>query len=762
MPMEQKTVRILLVSPGGTTVWLMCQTLADEGFTVDAAQTEAEALARLDHEAYDLLIVEPEKPLVDRIALLEAAPARAVPVIIVTTYDRVRSAIEVLKQHPGDYLTKDPDGKYIDLMPYLVEKTLERHNLLLEHNQTENDLKRIADEKLAILNSMSEMVLYLDENRNVLWANNSITASIGTSQKELSGYSCYEILMKRTDACPECPLAHVRQTQLPQTAEVAGDNGTIWSVVMYPEMDESGSIKGVVEVKQDITERRKWELKLKAASDEWRSTFDSIVDTIAINDVHFRLIKVNKAFADLFGLEPKQIVGKTCHGLFYGYPDPCPDCPQMAAYGTDAPPRIEYFERRLGDDLEITAAPIVSDDNEIVGLVTVGKDISQQAQWQETLLRASNEWRTTFDSIVDPISIIDNNLRIIKSNRAFADMAGREPKQLIGKRCYEVLHSQETPCPHCPQPISQETGATAFTEYLDEARNRFIQVSSSPITGDDEAIIGFVNIKTDITGQKKEQDNLKKYSGHLKKMVGQLSKELQDTQGKILEKSHEKARRQLAGRLGLEMKRSLAALSHALRSVKGSVTQPAGLKAIGSHVARLDRVVANLLAYSHERAPKREEIVVSELIARVLENNLPPDSINLTLNIPFDIPYVHVDPKQMELAVANLIANAVESIPGGGDLTIKAQPKGAGVSVSIADSGPGIAPKVMERVFEPLFTTRQSAVGIGLSVAKDLIEANGGSLTLRNDTAGVIAEVILPTAARSASTVGVDDLFNEK
>jgi PAS domain S-box-containing protein len=762
--MEQDTIRILVVSPDGTAVWLISQTLVDDGFAVETSPTQAEALARLKDEAYDLIIVEPEGIPADRIPILDSAvQGRApVPVIIVTTYDRVRVAIDLLREYPGDYLTKDPEGKYIELMPYVVDKTLERHRLLLERSQNENDLKRIADEKLAILNSMSEMVLYLDEEKNVLWANNSITASIGTSQRELSGHRCYEILMKRARPCESCPLPRVRETRLPQMAEISGDNGTIWSIAMYPEMDEEGTIKGVVEVKQDITERRRWEQKLKEASDEWRSTFDSIIDIIAINDIHFRFIKVNKAFADLFGLQPKEIVGKTCHELLYGYPDPCPDCPQMAAYGADSPARLEYFERRFGDDIEVTASPIVSGDNQVIGLVTIGKDISQQARWQETLLRASTEWRTTFDSIVDPISIIDNDFRIIKSNRAFADMAGKEPKQLIGKICYEVLHSRDNPCEHCPQPVSKETGTTALTEYFDEGRTRFLQVSSSPIVGDGGAIVGFVNVKNDITGQMKERDDLKKYSGHLKKMVGQLSKELQDTQGRILEKSHEKARKQIAGKLALEIKRPLSTVTAALRSIKGPHAESPHIKDAQRVVARLEQVTANLLAYSHERAPKREEIVVSELIARVLEKNLPPDSINLTLNIPFDIPYVFVDPKQIEHALVNLIANAVESMPQGGDLTVKAQRKGAGVSVSISDSGHGIPAKTMERVFEPLFTTRQSAVGLGLSVAKDLIEASGGSLALESDNQnGVTAVVFLPTSERAGNADGVEELFTK-
>jgi PAS domain S-box-containing protein len=760
--MGQNTIRILIVSPDSTAAWLIGQTLADEGFVVDTAATEDEGIVRLRDESYDLLVIETNNSSADRIPLLDSTSSGrpAPPVIILTDHERVRSAIELLREYPGDYLTKDPEGKYIEIIPYVAEKTLERQRLQIEKNKTENELKRIADEKLAILNSMSEMVLYLDETKNVLWANNSITASIGVSQKELSGRRCYEILMRRQQPCDGCPLAAVIEMRLPQMAEITTEDATIWSIAMYPDMDDNGDIKGIVEVKQDITERRRWEQRLRQASDEWRTTFDSIVDIIAINDSHFRLIKVNKAFADLFSLEPREIIGMTCHELLYDNADPCPDCPQMKAYGSDTSARLEYFERRFGDDIEITASPIMSEDNQVIGLVTIGKNIAEQSRWQESLKRASNEWRTTFDSIVDPISIVDKDLRIIKSNRSFADSIDKEPKQLIGQTCYEVLHSRKDPCPHCPQPIALETKTTAITEYYDERWKKFIQVSSSPVVDEDGGIIGFVNIKNDITGQKKERDDLKKYSGHLKKMVGQLSKELQDAQIKIIQKSQEKAQRQIAGRLGLEMKRTLPTIAQVLHQMRRSHGDSSRIKTADDQVGRLEGIVANLLSYSHERAPKREEIVVSELITRVLEKFLPPDSISLTLNIPFDVPYIFVDSSQMERALGNLIRNAVESMPNGGDLTIKAEKKGSGVTISISDSGCGIPVKTMMRAFEPLFTTKPSSIGIGLSVAKDLIEANGGTIALENnDSTGVTASAYLPTAEGAQAAESVESLF---
>ncbi len=759
-----QSIRILTAVRDGTAGWVMGQTLTDEGFIVDTAQNEKEGAALLKEAVYDLVVIDLSAsrnggfPLIDGLAPTTQPPA----LLIICDPDSEKAATGLLKRYFGDYLIKDGEGRYIEFLSFIIERTLDRHRLLKEKEETQQALTRVSDEKLAILNSMSEMVLFLDRDLNVMWANNTITESIGTSQTELRGRHCYHILMNNTEACENCPIITVRDTKLPQSAEIVSTDGRVWAISGYPIFSDDGDIEGIVEMKQDITERKKWEAKLTRASDEWRSTFDSIVDTVAINDIHFKLVKVNKAFADAFGLAPKELVGKTCHELFYGTLDPCPDCPQKKMLSAKKPSRIEYSESRLGDTIRVTASPVFSEKNEVVGFVTIGKDIAEQITWENKLTRASNEWRTTFDSIVDPISIIDGEFRLVKVNQAFADLLGAQPKELISKVCYEILHDLEAPCSHCPQPIAEGTKTTAITSYFDERQKKYLQITSSPVFDDRGDIVGFVNIKSDITEQKKEEESLKKHSGHLKKMVGQLSKELKDAQVQIIAKSQLTAQKQLAGRVGLDMKRSLAAITKAFQKEKEPRQEALRHKAVIEEIKGLERMAANLLFYSNKRPPKREEIVVSELITRVLDRNLPPDNVNMTLNIPYDIPYVFVDPPQIEHAIYNLVSNAIESMPEGGDLTIKAQKSASGVGISITDTGSGIPVKSMKRLFEPLFTTRPSGIGIGLTIARGLIEANGGTITVENNEhKGCTVSVFLPTTEAALKKDDVESLFRK-
>jgi signal transduction histidine kinase len=100
----------------------------------------------------------------------------------------------------------------------------------------------------------------------------------------------------------------------------------------------------------------------------------------------------------------------------------------------------------------------------------------------------------------------------------------------------------------------------------------------------------------------------------------------------------------------------------------------------------------------------------------------------------------------MEQALGNLISNACQAMPDGGQLTLTAQGTREQVALSIADTGSGIAPENMRQLFEPLFTTRARGIGLGLAVSRKLIEANGGKIEVQSQPGqGSTFTVFLPS-----------------
>ena len=100
----------------------------------------------------------------------------------------------------------------------------------------------------------------------------------------------------------------------------------------------------------------------------------------------------------------------------------------------------------------------------------------------------------------------------------------------------------------------------------------------------------------------------------------------------------------------------------------------------------------------------------------------------MTTEIAPDLPRVYVDHHQIRQVLCNLVTNAYQAMPEGGDLTVSAQAEEEAVVLSVADTGVGISEENMARLFEPLFTTKAKGLGLGLMVVKNLVEANEGSI----------------------------------
>jgi signal transduction histidine kinase len=114
---------------------------------------------------------------------------------------------------------------------------------------------------------------------------------------------------------------------------------------------------------------------------------------------------------------------------------------------------------------------------------------------------------------------------------------------------------------------------------------------------------------------------------------------------------------------------------------------------------------------------------------------------------------ISVDPELMSQVFVDLIANAIDAVPNEGEVTLEVHSRGTNVELAVADSGPGVPIELRSRVFEPFFTTRAEGIGLGLAIARQIVEAHGGSIEVgQSDSGGARFSVILPTAARAART----------
>jgi signal transduction histidine kinase len=159
----------------------------------------------------------------------------------------------------------------------------------------------------------------------------------------------------------------------------------------------------------------------------------------------------------------------------------------------------------------------------------------------------------------------------------------------------------------------------------------------------------------------------------------------------------------------------------------------------------------------HARRPSTFELVaLSDIIERVREvaqPRLARSHIRLEISVAKDLPRVRADATQLEMAFLNLVTNALDAMPGGGALSLVARPSLDGISVEVADTGPGIPADLIDRLFESWVTTKPAGqgTGLGLAIVRDVVRAHGGTVSASNEPTGARFVIDFPAAPSQAS-----------
>jgi len=154
-----------------------------------------------------------------------------------------------------------------------------------------------------------------------------------------------------------------------------------------------------------------------------------------------------------------------------------------------------------------------------------------------------------------------------------------------------------------------------------------------------------------------------------------------------------------------------------------------GLK---EQVEYMDKIVSDLQDYARPVKPKLVEIGLHKLIAKTLSSLTVPENVKVSIVVEKDFPKLMLDPTLMQRVFSNLITNAVQAMPNGGKLTIRASKKEETALISIEDTGEGISDENLSKLFTLLFTTKAKGQGFGLPVCKRMVEAHDGNITVES------------------------------
>jgi signal transduction histidine kinase len=217
----------------------------------------------------------------------------------------------------------------------------------------------------------------------------------------------------------------------------------------------------------------------------------------------------------------------------------------------------------------------------------------------------------------------------------------------------------------------------------------------------------------------------------------------------------------LATTIAHEVRNPLAVIRSAAQGI-GETPAPDPTEAqrassfITAEIDRLTSVVGSLLAFARPPQLERRSVAIRDLFDRTLAlaaDELSARQLRLARREDDGLPAVAGDGDLLCQVLLGLLANAAEAVPPGGEIWLEARPAEHGVELVVADSGPGVPEELRGRIFEPFFTTRSRGTGLGLAVARQIVDAHGGRLAVdERPGGGARFRIALPRAeARAAA-----------
>jgi signal transduction histidine kinase len=233
-------------------------------------------------------------------------------------------------------------------------------------------------------------------------------------------------------------------------------------------------------------------------------------------------------------------------------------------------------------------------------------------------------------------------------------------------------------------------------------------------------------------------DRLQQTHESLREEVMRLTDELEAKNRELARKNRLADLGSMAAHVAHEVRNSLVPMKLYLSLLRRRIDDDGGsleiVAKIGGSLTALESTVGDLLTFTADREPACGIVDVRGIVTDVVEGLAPQfaaQKIECRLEIPSHTRLL-ADREMLRRAVLNLILNAVDAMPGGGELVVTSWAGPHGFELEVADSGEGLSEQTIERLFEPFFTTKREGTGLGLAIVQRIVEAHAGSVRATN------------------------------
>jgi PAS domain S-box-containing protein len=398
--------------------------------------------------------------------------------------------------------------------------------------------------------------------------------------------------------------------------------------------------------------------------------------------------------------------------------------------------------------------PKLDGRGEVEGYISFVSDISERQQVLEALRRERDLVARIMETSPVGIVVLDRQGRITFVNAQVEQVTGLTREQIVqlsyNDPTWQMVNEAGQPLPDdllpFPRLMADKEPVYDLQQIvqLPSGERLHLSMNAAPIYHASGAVDSVVVTVEDITGRVRLEEQVRQYAAELEQRVAERTAELEASQAALLRAERLAVAGKLAASLTHEISNPLQSVIGCLGLAQETLDDGGDVREyleIGlPELRRVARIVARLRNLGRRPSPlcSREPTDVGDLLEQVqalVRKQCQDRGISMSREVPPDLPQVHVVPDQLQQVFLNLGLNAIDAMPGGGRIDVRATRtrEPAGVSTSFQDSGVGISTDALLHVFDPFYSTKSEGLGLGLSISQEIVQQHGGRIEVESE-----------------------------